>query len=630
MKEEGSPKSINMLMSDDREEEDSRDDETVDTTLQGRCVNSRATRLVGQSPEASEESCNDEDCCYSPATQTLHVLSHSQQAAALHYDLSQLEYDVVKALVETKKTRVFVSARDELGQLDLFSHKCDDEDASSTLAISSQVNKKQRQETRGIVHGNRNMAKSKISSQPPDIVQKRGRIPDIERRNIQQIDLRTGKVVQTYQSFTEAGQVVGFSRHIVASILKGSYKTDSYKGWTFRYVDSETQSENDDDDGESHSQAEMDVTTRRTFNRIQQIDVATGKCMATFPSFMVAAEQTRMSRHKISAIVKGELDSFDGWTFQYEGAEREQRKRKGVVTNTESGQLREHSKSAPVDEIETEKCRFPLDVKRMPLNRAKCSGVAISVEELDSATGKVLHTYPSLSQASAKSGANRHIITDVLKGKVGSWRGKKWRYYRNEERNKEITASEPPDKQLQIDKHGTSRNDDRVQDEGKRKRHRYETPMEDSNWAKAAKTAIAAGVLDADKNEWDTKKVRRVSDDPSLPRDHHVCAEQNPKSNKVPVVDNNGSTQGEPLVFPSSIVNKETENLWHEDDASSLSTKDGTNETNECERKGDAVDDGPRGYELSSITIAQGGSLGVKINKIRTPDYLSFLRGHHY
>lgn len=49
----------------------------------------------------------------SPATQTLDALALSQQSADLNYDLSQLEYDLVAALVQTKKTRVLPCDEDE-------------------------------------------------------------------------------------------------------------------------------------------------------------------------------------------------------------------------------------------------------------------------------------------------------------------------------------------------------------------------------------------------------------------------------------------------------------------------------------------------------------------------------------
>lgn len=320
---------------------------------------------------------------------------------------------------------------------------------------------------------------------------KRGRLPESDRRDIRQISVKTGKTVQTFASFSEAGKAVGFSRHIVASILRGTYKANHYKGWTFRFVEDDNTDEtaetsdrgvnrkghlfehaNEKDDHKENAIYDSDSDSegtlqardvdwprkgldsagfaltsarrRKTYNRIEQIDVLTGETLDTFPSFVVAAEQTGINRQKIAAMVKGELDSFEGSTFKYDDDEKEDLDSKDAVLSTM--QAMRSTRPVPGNQSSDKSRRFRsgraafrnetmvpsrnnansgvISLKRV----VRSSKVAIPVEEIDFATGILIQTYRSLTLASEQSGANRHIISNILKGKVESWRGKAWRY----------------------------------------------------------------------------------------------------------------------------------------------------------------------------------------------------------
>lgn len=161
----------------------------------------------------------------------------------------------------------------------------------------------------------------------------RGR-PRNDGRDILQIDIQTGETVNVFSSLSAAGSSVGFSRHIVNGLLRGNYKHDSYKGWTFRYADTSYDSD------------------------------------ADYPN-------------------------------DNQGSGKKRKKHSGVVVSQR----------------------------------------AVTVVEVDALTGKIRHVHPSLTQASKKSGANRHVITKVLNGDLESWEGIKWEYSKGAEPDKNKSSS---------------------------------------------------------------------------------------------------------------------------------------------------------------------------------------------
>jgi hypothetical protein len=124
-----------------------------------------------------------------------------------------------------------------------------------------------------------------------------------EGRAIVHMEHRTGNVLDTYKSCFAAAKSVGISRHIVDSLVKGIYKANHHKGAAFRYATNEEQA--------------AFASTEANRNNIEQIDVASGKVMATFPSVLVASNKTGVGRKDISSMLKGKLESKNGWTFRY-------------------------------------------------------------------------------------------------------------------------------------------------------------------------------------------------------------------------------------------------------------------------------------------------------------------------
>ncbi len=115
---------------------------------------------------------------------------------------------------------------------------------------------------------------------------KRGRgRPRNDARDILQIDIETGETVNVFSSLSAAGNSVGFSRHIVNGLLRGNYKHDSYKGWTFRYADTGYDSDVDypNGSGKKRKKHSGQVVSQRAVT-VVELDAETGEdCVTCIP-----------------------------------------------------------------------------------------------------------------------------------------------------------------------------------------------------------------------------------------------------------------------------------------------------------------------------------------------------------
>lgn len=157
---------------------------------------------------------------------------------------------------------------------------------------------------------------------------RRGR-PRTDNRDIQQIDAKTGDVVNVFASLSAAGNAVGFSRHIVASILRKKYKATSYQGWTFKYVGGEP--EGYEDDGPNRKSKDKKRKKSRPALRTQlaspraiavaELDAATGQVIRVHPSLTKASKVSGANRHVITKVLSGEIPSWQGLQWKYCDAE---------------------------------------------------------------------------------------------------------------------------------------------------------------------------------------------------------------------------------------------------------------------------------------------------------------------
>jgi hypothetical protein len=157
---------------------------------------------------------------------------------------------------------------------------------------------------------------------------RRGR-PRTDNRDIQQIDSKTGDVVNVFASLSAAGNAVGFSRHIVASILRKKYKATSYQGWTFKYVGGEPEGY-EDDGPKSKSKAKKRKKTNPALRAqlaspraiaVAEMDAATGQVIRVHPSLTKASKVSGANRHVITKVLSGEIQSWQGLQWKYCDAE---------------------------------------------------------------------------------------------------------------------------------------------------------------------------------------------------------------------------------------------------------------------------------------------------------------------
>jgi hypothetical protein len=482
---------------------DGDDAESVDLLASDADSSTVDPRLLYPPPRRNETNATNDvrpakrsKVAHSPATQTINALSQSQQMADLHYDkLSQLEYDVVRALVQTKDAHPTELPRKEPT----------DPQRDATATKTGPIRQRPPVNPQGV---------SSLAAPPSSPIRWEKSDPDR-----------------------------------ISAPRRTTTGRPDHCGRSFRYSETPRQA----------------LETKR----IQQIDVSTGEVLETFPSYTAASKKTGIGRKVISSIVKGQLESKNGWTFRLENAVSPD------VVNSES--LDNHTASpikckASTDQreedgkISTTKRVHKKTESRMASSSAvitRISNGAIAVEELDANTGAVLRTYPSLTLAAMESGASRHMISAILKGQSKSWKGLKWRYATGT-----TTMSTSCAKSTNHDSNDSSDSDapqkynDRVKNDVKVKIHEGLPAACDKESQKKTKYAPTA------------TRNAQIDCEPDKCEKHSL---KDPRTIALDAV-----------------------RLKDEDDQTSV--------INSC------------GYSFHVITITDPGSLGIKVKKVKTPE----------
>lgn len=150
----------------------------------------------------------------------------------------------------------------------------------------------------------------------------RGRPRASDARNIMQIDVSTGQVANVYTSLTSAAHAMGCSRHIVAGILRGTYKSKSYQGWTFKYdgVDAGFAAVEEDESttkAKKRRKSGLPLSASPRAISVQEIDAVTGQVRRVHQSLTKAARVSGANRHVICRVLSGEIPSWQGLRWKY-------------------------------------------------------------------------------------------------------------------------------------------------------------------------------------------------------------------------------------------------------------------------------------------------------------------------
>jgi hypothetical protein len=346
---------------------------------------------------------------YSPATQTLNSLQQSQESCDLNYDkLSQMQYDIVNALVHTKTATV------------------DNDDYvtnSQTTLPKSQPNghNRKRQKTGASIPNSKRGRVAPEKQQSQGSIGKRGRLPHTERRDIQQIDAQTGKVICTCKSFTEAGQVSGVARKIVANIVRGTHKSYQCKGWTFKYVDDDAGTI--DSSNDVANQMEEEYEEDHSDHASDNDDEEEEEDNAITPTASTAGKKRSVQRI----------------------AKQDNRQDSTSPLQQENEFLPSSTHPARVNSKSLVQSKRPNNSNKTEKETIRTSNKAIPISEYDAVTGRLIQTYRTLTLAIESSGANWHDITAVLKGKRTKWNGLKWQYGTSTSLMDSNTSIEPTD-----------------------------------------------------------------------------------------------------------------------------------------------------------------------------------------
>ena len=373
-----------------------------------------------------DEETDEGTTCYSPATQTLNSLGLSQSRIDLRGGgLSQADLDLAAALVSVRNDKTMRLSPPKSKRTSAWiDDEYDSPDYPEPTLLSRAVpeDKDLPMTTQGTMVTSRTQG---IDKKPYDGKRSaRGRIPK-RTPEIRQISDVTGNCVGSFSTYSAAAQASGVSRQMVTRILNG--EIDQYKGWRFEYAyegsdadefkEEENQypcKANQDTDQQGHSKAQKRCA--RSTICIEQVSLATGKVIRTFPTYTAAGKAVNCDRRVIAKIANGTMKGFNGFTFRQS-------------TTTVQAVVVEPVPKAPA------RPKRPRDIKSR----------SIPIQQLDAATGHVVATYPSILVASASAKVNRHKVYAVLRGELDSWDGKIWRY---ENDPIEESTKPPPNKKV--------------------------------------------------------------------------------------------------------------------------------------------------------------------------------------
>jgi hypothetical protein len=115
---------------------------------------------------------------------------------------------------------------------------------------------------------------------------------------IEQIDVKTWRVVATHASYSAAGRAMKCTRRLISDIVNGEMK--KIEGYTFRIASSVVGL----------------VIEPPAPTPVEQVEIATGNVVATHASFKAAGKALKCDHRMIGDICNGAMKYIEGYTFR--------------------------------------------------------------------------------------------------------------------------------------------------------------------------------------------------------------------------------------------------------------------------------------------------------------------------
>lgn len=119
-----------------------------------------------------------------------------------------------------------------------------------------------------------------------------------QQRPVQQLDLKTGKVIATYKSLNDAARILGINVSGISQVCNGKCKT--YKGYGFRYT------------------KQYDNFSQK-MRPVEQFDLKTVKVIAKYKNLRDAARHLPLGNTKVESAAAGIKKCCDGLLKSYKG-----------------------------------------------------------------------------------------------------------------------------------------------------------------------------------------------------------------------------------------------------------------------------------------------------------------------
>ena len=125
--------------------------------------------------------------------------------------------------------------------------------------------------------------------------------------SVEQIDIQTQTVVNVFESVKSAAKALNISSATISRVLHGGLKTSVKKKYTWKKV----------------VKKEKEVKEKTRNFSIEQINIQTGKVIATFDSINDARNKLNYSYDGISGVIRCKTKSFNGYFWRRTGNNNE-------------------------------------------------------------------------------------------------------------------------------------------------------------------------------------------------------------------------------------------------------------------------------------------------------------------
>jgi hypothetical protein len=237
------------------------------------------------------------------------------------------------------------------------------------------------------------------------------------RKRVEQVDIETGEVIQSYESGATAGRATGIEARAISKCCHG--KSRSVGGFIWRFQDSDAmhrQRPSASTGGGTQRLPERVRTSHYPARQVQALDLLTGDVLTTHSSIAAASLATGTSSSAVWKCCIGVQAEAGGFKWRFN--DQSNASPAPLKVNTPHLTSVADQRMDESDESDEEAFRPSIFERTGPKQ----------VEQLDLDTGEVISVYPSGVAAGRSVGIGQKSISDCCHGRRAAAGGFGWRF----------------------------------------------------------------------------------------------------------------------------------------------------------------------------------------------------------